>query len=69
MIAHRLSTVVGADQIVVLNQGSVQESGTHAELLSQEGLYAKMWAEYERAASWKIAAAAEEVVAAKGGEA
>ncbi len=41
MIAHRLSTVVGADQIVVLNQGSVQESGTHAELLSQEGLYAK----------------------------
>ena len=69
MIAHRLSTVVGADQIVVLNQGSVQESGTHAELLSRDGLYAKMWAEYERAASWKIAAAAEEVVAAKGGEA
>lgn len=53
MIAHRLSTVVGADQIVVLNQGRVQESGTHAELLSQEGLYAKMWAEYEQAASWK----------------
>ena len=43
MIAHRLSTVVGADQIVVLNQGSVQEAGTHAELLSQKGLYAKMW--------------------------
>ena len=69
MIAHRLSTVVGADQIVVLDQGRVQETGTHAELLSRDGLYAKMWAEYERAASWKIAAAAEEVVAAKGGEA
>ena len=69
MIAHRLSTVVNADKIVVLDQGRVQETGTHAELLSRDGLYAKMWAEYERAASWKIAAAAEEVVAAKGGEA
>ena len=69
MIAHRLSTVVGADKIVVLDQGRVQETGTHAELLSRDGLYAKMWAEYERATSWKIAAAAEEVVAAKGGEA
>ena len=69
MIAHRLSTVVGADQIVVLNQGSVQEAGTHAELLSQKGLYAKMWAEYEQAASWKITAAAADVAAAKGGEA
>ena len=69
MIAHRLSTVVNADKIVVLDQGRVKETGTHAELLSRDGLYAKMWAEYERAASWKIAAAAEEVVAAKGGEA
>lgn len=69
MIAHRLSTVVNADKIVVLDQGRVQETGTHAELLSRDGLYAKMWAEYERAAGWKIAAAAEEVVAAKGGEA
>lgn len=69
MIAHRLSTVVGADKIVVIDQGRVQETGTHAELLSRDGLYAKMWAEYERAANWKIAAAAEEVVAAKGGEA
>ena len=69
LIAHRLSTVVGADKIVVLDQGRVQETGTHAKLLSRDGLYAKMWAEYERAASWKIAAAAEEVVAAKGGEA
>ena len=69
MIAHRLSTVVGADQIVVLNQGGVRESGTHAELLSRHGLYAKMWAEYEQAASWKITAATADVAAAKGGEA
>ncbi|MFR3924397.1 MAG: ABC transporter ATP-binding protein [Collinsella sp.] len=69
MIAHRLSTVVGADQIVVLNQGSVQESGTHAELPSQNGLYAKMWAEYEQAASWKITAATADATVTKGGEA
>ena len=69
MIAHWLSAVVGADQIVVLNQGSVQESGTHAELLSQNGLYAKMWAEYEQAASWKITAATADAAVTKGGEA
>ena len=69
MIAHRLSTVVGADQIVVLNRGSVQGSGTHAELLSQNGLYAKMWAEYEQAASWKITAATADAAVTKGGEA
>ena len=69
MIAHRLSTVVSADQIVVLSQGSVQEVGTHAELLAAGGLYAKMWADYERAASWKITATSADVAAAKGGEA
>lgn len=69
MIAHRLSTVVRADQIVVLNQGCVQETGTHTELLVAGGLYAKMWADYEQAASWKITAATASAVAAKGGEA
>jgi ATP-binding cassette subfamily B protein len=44
VIAHRLSTVVDADQIVVLDQGRVVERGTHAGLLRQEGLYAEMWA-------------------------
>ena len=44
VIAHRLSTVVGADQIVVLDAGRVAESGTHAQLLSQGGLYAELWA-------------------------
>ena len=56
MIAHRLSTVVAADRIVVLERGRVAESGTHAELLGARGLYARMWADYERAASWKISA-------------
>ncbi len=54
MIAHRLSTVVAADKIVVLDQGRVAEQGTHAELLAKGSLYARMWADYERAASWKV---------------
>lgn len=68
MIAHRLSTIVGADRIVVLDRGQVQESGTHAELLAAGGLYARMWADYRKAASWKIETAAA-AAAAKGGEA
>jgi ABC-type transport system involved in Fe-S cluster assembly fused permease/ATPase subunit len=43
VIAHRLSTVVDADQIVVLNEGRVAERGTHAQLLRKNGLYADMW--------------------------
>ena len=54
MIAHRLSTVIGADKIVVLDQGHVVEQGTHDELVSKEGLYARMWADYQTAAQWKI---------------
>ncbi|HET7709255.1 MAG TPA: ABC transporter ATP-binding protein/permease [Sphingomicrobium sp.] len=43
MIAHRLSTVVEADQIVVLDEGRVAERGTHRELLERSGLYAELW--------------------------
>jgi ATP-binding cassette subfamily B protein len=43
-IAHRLSTVVDADEILVLDDGRVVERGTHAGLLKQAGLYARMWA-------------------------
>lgn len=54
MIAHRLSTVVNADKIIVLDRGSVAEEGTHDELVERGGLYARMWNEYNRAARWKI---------------
>ena len=54
MIAHRLSTVVGADKILVLDQGRVVEQGAHGELTAAGGLYAKMWADYNRAVQWKI---------------
>jgi ABC-type transport system involved in Fe-S cluster assembly fused permease/ATPase subunit len=43
VIAHRLSTVTGADEIIVLDAGSIVERGTHRELLNQKGLYMTMW--------------------------
>ena len=56
MIAHRLSTVVGADRIIVLDSGRVAEQGTHEELLRSGGLYARMWADYQQAVKWRISA-------------
>ena len=53
MIAHRLSTVVNADCIYVIRDGSVDAQGTHEELLAQQGLYADMWTEYNQAANGK----------------
>ncbi|MEO9875808.1 MAG: ABC transporter ATP-binding protein/permease [Anderseniella sp.] len=43
VIAHRLSTVVDADQIIVLGEGAIAERGTHAQLLEQDGVYSSMW--------------------------
>ena len=59
MIAHRLSTVVGADKIIVLNEGKLAEEGTHKELLDQGGIYERMWKDYNRAAQWKIKSSEE----------
>jgi ABC-type transport system involved in Fe-S cluster assembly fused permease/ATPase subunit len=49
VIAHRLSTVTDADNILVLQQGEVAEAGTHQQLLAQQGLYAQLWAKQQEA--------------------
>lgn len=49
VIAHRLPTIVEADQIAVLSGGRITERGRHPELLAENGLYARMWASHERA--------------------
>ena len=54
MIAHRLSTVQNADRILVLLDGKIVEQGRHGELLERGGVYAGMWADYQRSAQWKV---------------
>lgn len=57
IIAHRLSTVVDADEIIVMDQGEIIERGTHIALLAQDGAYAAMWKEQQKAAAAKEALA------------
>jgi len=55
MIAHRLSTVMGADKIYVVREGQIAESGTGNELLNQHGLFHHMWQNYQTSIQWKVA--------------
>ncbi len=55
MIAHRLSTVAGADRIYVICGGRISESGTSRELLAQGGIFSRMWQNYQTSVQWKVA--------------
>ena len=57
MIAHRLTTVRNADRIFVLKDGKIEEFGTHNQLSQSDGLYAKMWQDYQTSIGWKVGGA------------
>ena len=63
VVAHRLSSIAGADQILVMQNGTIAERGKHAELLEQQGQYARMWEAHNTARRWTIPSAA-----ARGGQ-
>ena len=54
MIAHRLSSIVNADKIIVIEDGKINQEGKHEELLKEKGLYSKMWNDYQSSISWKV---------------
>lgn len=53
-IAHRLKTIKGADQIIVLDNGRIREKGTHETLMQAKGLYAQLWNIQEQISGWKL---------------
>ena len=60
MIAHRLTSIVDADQILVVQGGEIVEHGTHKELVEKGGIFAKMWNDYQQSVRWTIGGNASE---------
>ena len=54
MIAHRLSTIKNADKILVVSDGKIVEEGTHDSLLKEDGIYTKMWNDYQKSIKWRV---------------
>lgn len=62
VIAHRLYTITDADQILVVNEGRIEEVGTHRELLEKKGLYSSLWNIHTKARDWNIDTDKEDVL-------
>lgn len=60
MVAHRLSTIQHADQILVFDQGKLSESGRHEDLLASKGRYSELWQHYQQAQRWSLSNEAQE---------
>ena len=54
MIAHRLTSIQEVDKILVIEKGKIAEQGTHTDLLNQNGIYHKMWEEYQKSIKWAL---------------
>ncbi len=54
MIAHRLPSIKDVDSILVIKDGNIVENGDHKDLLKKNGIYKKMWEEYQTSISWKV---------------
>ena len=64
VVAHRLATIVSADQIAVLDQGRLVELGKHDELLAANGVYARLWSRYQQAQQWELSVRSHSAAAA-----